>query len=29
MTMLIIYFPRIPAAENIKLNKKGEIEGLF
>ena len=21
--------PRIPAAENIKLNKKGEIEGLF
>ena len=21
--------PRVPAAENIKLNKKGEIEGLF
>ena len=21
--------PRIPAADNIKLNKKGEIEGLF
>ena len=21
--------PRLPAAENIKLNKKGEIEGLF
>jgi len=21
--------PRIPAANNIKLNKKGDIEGLF
>ena len=21
--------PRVPAADNIKLNKKGEIEGLF